>query len=33
MGGDIMISYKALTSASTILESVDDIKLYESEIF
>ena len=28
-----MISYKALTSASTILESVDDIKLYESEIF
>ena len=28
-----MISYKALTSASTILESLDDLKLYESEIF
>lgn len=28
-----MISYKALTSASTILEVVDDVSLYESEIF
>ena len=28
-----MISYKALTSASTILEAIDESKLYESEIF
>lgn len=27
-----MISYKALTSASTILEVIDDLSLYESEI-
>ena len=28
-----MISYKALTSASTIIEVIDDVSLYESEIF
>lgn len=28
-----MVSYKALTSASTILEVIDDLSLYESEIF
>ena len=28
-----MISYKALTSASTILEALDETTLYESDIF